>query len=80
MKRRWLVPFVLAALVAAPFAPARAESDGVARAVAASEAEAKGDFDTWLNELVAAAAASPESPYTAAALAKIRFDSPKKRP
>jgi tetratricopeptide (TPR) repeat protein len=72
MMRRWMLSTLLAALVAAPFAPARAEGDGLARAVAGSEAEAKGDFDAWLGELVSATAASPESPFAEASLSKIR--------
>jgi tetratricopeptide (TPR) repeat protein len=63
---------VLALVVASPFAPAHAaDGDAVARAVVGSEAEAKGDFDAWLPELVSAAAQSPQSPFTPAALAKI---------
>jgi tetratricopeptide (TPR) repeat protein len=74
---RHAVPLLVAlAIVAAPFAPARAAGDAVATAVAGSEAEARGDFDAWLAELTAAAARAPDSPFAAAALAKARALAP----
>jgi tetratricopeptide (TPR) repeat protein len=71
MIRRVMPGFLALTFALAPFAPARAaEGDAVARAVAGSEAEAKGDFETWLGELVGAVARAPESPFAMAALTK----------
>ena len=57
-----------AALLLAPAAlPAHAAD--VPAALFGSEAEAKGDFDTWMGELLDAIAASPDSPYSATASA-----------
>jgi hypothetical protein len=72
MIRRSMLHLVLGtALVAAPAPWARAEGGALVKAVVGSGAEAKGDFDRWLGELVRSVASDPESPFAAAALLKI---------
>ncbi len=72
MIRRIACSIALWAALAAPSSPVRADGDSLARVLMGSEAEAKGDFDAWLGELVGAVAADVESPFAAAALGKIR--------
>ncbi len=69
MISRSLAAIAVVALLSAPIASA-ADGD-VPTALFASEAEARGDFDTWLDELLSAVEASPDSPYTKACLLKI---------
>ena len=60
-----------AALLLAPAAlTARAADTDVPSALFGSEAEARGDFDAWLGELLDAVAAAPDSPFAGICLDK----------
>jgi tetratricopeptide (TPR) repeat protein len=61
-----------AAVLLTPIAPALAGDADVPAALFGSEAEAKGDFDTWLGELLDAVAAAPDSPWSGLCLDKVR--------
>ena len=61
-----------AALLLSPAAPALAGDADVPTTLFGSEAEARGDFDAWLDELLDAVATAPDSPYAGLALDKIR--------
>lgn len=61
-----------ASLPAGPLAPRAFAADAdVVAAVSASEAEAKGDWDAWVDRLLDAVVRDPESPYALAALRKL---------
>ncbi|MHC4973236.1 MAG: DUF3858 domain-containing protein [Planctomycetota bacterium] len=68
MTRKW---FLFVALLAAPAYAAEDDAAALA-ALLGSEAEAKGDTDAWLAELLDAVAQNPESPYAVGCLWKIR--------
>lgn len=72
MNRQSLIPFLCAAAVVmvAPAEVRAAEQPGAA--LIASEAEARGDFDTWLGELCADVARDPEDPSALLMLWRIR--------
>ncbi|MHC4817567.1 MAG: hypothetical protein ACYTF8_05900, partial [Planctomycetota bacterium] len=69
MNRTWIVTL---ALLVAPMPAAFAGDDAALAALLGSEAEARGDADAWLKELLDAVAGDPESPYAFACLRRIR--------
>ncbi|MCZ6785205.1 MAG: hypothetical protein O7G30_18045, partial [Proteobacteria bacterium] len=72
MTRTGVLTLVCAtALLSAP-APAHAQDDEILATLLGSEAEARGDADAWLAELLEAVAKHPASPYAFGCLWKIR--------
>ena len=63
-------------LLCAAALPARAQDDAILATLLGSEAEARGDTDAWLGELLEAVAKDPTSPYAFGCLRKIRVLAP----